>query len=47
MMRWRILSALIGWPALGVALVYLPERAFVLLAAAAIIVALPEGLDEI
>jgi len=43
-MRWRILSALIGWPAVGVALVYLPERAFGLLAAAAIIVALFEYL---
>ena len=43
-MRWRILSALVGWPALGVALVYLPARAFGLLAAAAITVALFEYL---
>ncbi|HYK22871.1 MAG TPA: phosphatidate cytidylyltransferase [Pyrinomonadaceae bacterium] len=38
------MSALIGWPAIGAALVYLPERVFGLLAAAAIIVALFEYL---
>jgi phosphatidate cytidylyltransferase len=43
-MRWRILSALVGWPALGLALVYLPERGFGLLAAVAIAVTLFEYL---
>ena len=43
-MGWRILSAVVGWPALGLALVYLPERGFGLLAAVAIVVALFEYL---
>lgn len=43
-MRWRILSAVVGWPALGFAVVYLPERAFGLLAAIAIAVAYLEYL---
>ena len=35
-MRWRILSAIVGWPALGLAVVYLPARGFAALAAVAI-----------
>ena len=38
-MQRRILSAVIGWPALGFAVVYLPGRAFGAVAAAAIAVA--------
>ena len=37
-MRWRILSGIIGWPALGLAVVYLPARGLALLAAASIII---------
>jgi phosphatidate cytidylyltransferase len=43
-MRWRILSALVLWPALGFALVYLPARGFGLLAALAIAVSTFEYL---
>jgi phosphatidate cytidylyltransferase len=43
-MRWRILSAVVGWPALGVAVFYLPDRLFAILAAIAIAVACFEYL---
>lgn len=44
-MRWRILSGVIGWPALGLALIYLPARGLGLLAAASIIIASWEYLS--
>jgi phosphatidate cytidylyltransferase len=44
-MRWRILSGVIGWPALGLAVVYLPARGLGLLAVATILISSWEYLS--